>query len=146
MRPANAFYEAKLSAAGVDTSIGSLEEFAARCPMTTKDELAADQAAQPPYGTNLSFPLAQYNRIHQTSDTTGKPLRWLDTPEKLAKHAYWQTVYRAAGITREDRVLCIFLRAIHRVLDGLRGRYINGLPLFPRRPHQHHPSAHSSGK
>ena len=73
VRPANAFYETKLAAAGVDESISSLEDFAARCPFTTNDELAADQAAQPPYGTNHSFPLEQYNRIHQTSGTTGKP-------------------------------------------------------------------------
>ena len=34
VRPANAFYEAKLAASGMDASIGSLEEFAARCPLT----------------------------------------------------------------------------------------------------------------
>jgi len=109
VRPANAFYEAKLAAAGVDDSISSLEDFAARCPFTTKDELAADQAAQPPYGTNLSFPLEQYNRIHQTSGTTGKPLRWLDTPESWQSMLEsWQAVYRAAGITPEDRALFAF--------------------------------------
>ena len=109
VRPANAFYEGKLAGAGIDDSIVSLEDFAARCPFTTKDELAADQAAQPPYGTNLSFPLEQYNRIHQTSGTTGKPLRWLDTPESWQSMLEsWQAVYRAAGILPADRALFAF--------------------------------------
>ena len=109
VRPANAFYETKLAAAGIDASIESLEDFTARCPFTTKDELAADQAAHPPYGTNLSFPLEQYNRIHQTSGTTGKPLRWLDTPESWQSMLEsWQAVYRAAGVSPTDRALFAF--------------------------------------
>ena len=109
VRPANAFYEGKLAAAGIDDSIASLEDFTARCPFTTKDELAADQAAHPPYGSNLSFPLEQYNRIHQTSGTTSKPLRWLDTPESWQSMlASWQAVYRAAGVSSADRALFAF--------------------------------------
>lgn len=109
VRPANAFYETKLAAGGIDASIESLEDFAARCPFTTKDELAADQAAHPPYGTNLSFPLEQYNRIHQTSGTTGKPLRWLDTPESWQSMLEsWQAVYHAAGVSPTDRALFAF--------------------------------------
>lgn len=109
VRPANAFYEGKLAAAGIDETIASLEDFAARCPFTTKDELAADQAAHPPYGSNLSFPLEQYNRIHQTSGTTGKPLRWLDTPESWQSMlASWQAVYSAAGVSPADRALFAF--------------------------------------
>src|SRR5438105_884908 len=51
-------------------------------PFTTKAELIADQAAHPPYGTGLTYPLDRYNRLHQTSGTTtGRPLCWLDTPE-----------------------------------------------------------------
>ncbi len=109
VRPANAFYETKLAAAGIDASIESLEDFTARCPFTTKDELAADQAAHPPYGTNPSFPLEQYNRIHQTSGTTGKPLRWLDTPESWQSMLEsWQAVYHAAGVSPTDRALFAF--------------------------------------
>ena len=44
--PANRFYAPRLAAAGVDASIGSLAEFSARMPFTTKAELVADQAAQ----------------------------------------------------------------------------------------------------
>ncbi|MBC8326127.1 MAG: AMP-binding protein [Verrucomicrobia subdivision 3 bacterium] len=109
VRPANAFYEKKLAAADIDDSIASLEDFAERCPFTTKDELVTDQAAHAPYGSNLTFPLEHYTRIHQTSGTTGTPLRWLDTPESWQSMLEsWQTVYRAAGITSGDRALFAF--------------------------------------
>ena len=109
VRPANAFYENKLNAAGIDDSIASLGDFAECCPFTTKDELVADQTAHTPYGTNLSFPIDQYNRIHQTSGTTGQPLRWLDTPESWQSMLEsWQMVYRAAGVSPTDRALFAF--------------------------------------
>ena len=50
-------------------------------PFTTKHELVDDQANNPPFGTNLTFPIERYTRIHQTSGTAGKPIVWLDTPE-----------------------------------------------------------------
>jgi len=109
IRPTNVFYESRLGVADIDDSISSLEEFSKRCPFTTKDELVADQAANPPYGTNLTFPLEQYTRIHQTSGTTGQPLRWLDTPESWqGMLKSWQTVYRAADISAADRILFAF--------------------------------------
>lgn len=52
-----------------------------RIPLTTKADLAADQNEAPPYGTILTYPLERYVRLHQTSGTTGRPMRWLDTPE-----------------------------------------------------------------
>ncbi|MFQ3167608.1 MAG: phenylacetate-coenzyme A ligase PaaK-like adenylate-forming protein, partial [Limisphaerales bacterium] len=60
VRPDNAFYETKLGQAGIDGidgSVASLAEFRANCPFTTKPELAADHAANPPHGSNLTFPL-----------------------------------------------------------------------------------------
>lgn len=74
--PRNPFYAQKL--AGIPWASLVLHEL----PLTTKDELLADQGRHPPYGTNLTFPLNRYSRLHQTSGTTtGQPLRWLDTPE-----------------------------------------------------------------
>ena len=109
LRPDNAFYENKLGPAGIDENIGSLEEFSARCPLTTKDELVVDQAGHPPYGSNLTFPLKQYTRLHQTSGTTGHPLNWLDTPESWQGMLdSWQAVYRAASVMSQDRVLFAF--------------------------------------
>jgi phenylacetate-CoA ligase len=78
--PSNAFYAQKL--AGVRPEEIRTDDDFSRLPFTTKAELAADQKRNPPYGSNLTFPLERYCRFHQTSGTsTGQPLRWLDTPE-----------------------------------------------------------------
>ena len=87
----------------------SLADFAARYPLTTKGELVADAVAHPPYGTARSEPLARFTRCHQTSGTTGQPLRWLDTPESWgAMTDDWWEVLRQAGLTSSDRVLFAF--------------------------------------
>lgn len=105
----NPFYGRKLAAIGCSASPASLADFTARFPFTTKAELIADQAATPPYGTNLTYPLAGYTRCHQTSGTTGAPLRWLDTPESWqAMVEDWVVVFRAAGVTAGDRMLFAF--------------------------------------
>ncbi len=63
----------------------------------------------PPYGTNLTFPLELYTRIHQTSGTTGEPLRCLDTEESWDWWARcWAAVYRGAGVTPSDRIFFAF--------------------------------------
>jgi len=74
-------------------------------PFTTKHDLVADQAAHPPFGTNLTFPVERYTHLHQTSGTSGTTLRVLDTPEDWA---WWRhnlgVVFRAAGVGPDDRV------------------------------------------
>lgn len=76
-----------------------------RLPFTTKDEITTDQRDVPPYGTNLSYPLARYTRLHQTSGTSGLRLRWLDTPESWEWWTVrlWGIIYKAVGVTPEDR-------------------------------------------
>lgn len=107
--PANKFYTQKLQSAGVGFDIASLTDFSARFPFTTKAELAADQLANPPHGTNLTYPLNRYTRFHQTSGTSGKPLRWLDTPESWdAMIESWSEVFRAANVGAGDRVMFAF--------------------------------------
>lgn len=103
--PANAFYTRKLEDVGITFDVASLADFARRFPFTTKSELVADHLAHPPFGTNLTYPLNTYTRFHQTSGTTGTPLRWLDTPESwewLLEH--WTRVFETAGVTANDRV------------------------------------------
>lgn len=105
----NRFYGRRLQAAGLDAGVASVAEFVGRCPPTTKAEIVADQAAHPPWGTNLSFPLDRYVRFHQTSGTTGRPLRWLDTAESWCWMLdAWDRVFAAAGIGRGDRVFFPF--------------------------------------
>lgn len=82
-----------------------------RLPLTTKAELVADQASHAPFGTNVTYPLERYVRLHQTSGSSGDlPLRWLDTAESWD---WWlqiwsDHVYRAAGVTAADRVFFAF--------------------------------------
>ena len=107
--PANKFYTQKLQAAGVGFDIASLADFSARFPFTTKAELVSDQLANPPHGTNLTYPLNCYTRFHQTSGTSGAPLRWLDTPESWdAMIESWSEIFRAAEVGAGDRVMFAF--------------------------------------
>ncbi len=107
--PGNAFYSQKLNAAGITFDVASLEDFTRRFPFTTKSELVENQRAHPPYGTNLTYPLDRYTRYHQTSGTTGAPLRWLDTPESWEVMLdSWTEVFRAAGAGRGDRIYFAF--------------------------------------
>jgi phenylacetate-CoA ligase len=108
IRAGNRFYSEKLRAAGLE-AVDSLEDFRARAPFTSKHELVDDQLAHPPYGTNLTWPVERYTRLHQTSGTTAAPLRWLDTQETWnAVLDCWTRVYQAAGVTPGDRVFCAF--------------------------------------
>ena len=97
VKQSNPFYQRKLS-----TDAQSL-------PFTTKQELCRDQIEHPPYGSNLSHPPEEYTRAHQTSGTTGEPLRWLDTAESWQWWLdCWQEIYRMAGVDSDDRVFFAF--------------------------------------
>ena len=100
--PSNRFYARKF--AGLATrDIRTLADFAT-LPFTTKAELAADQSEHPPYGSTLSFAREKYSRLHQTSGTsTGKPLRWLDTPESWEwLLSCWRAGFPLLGLTPRD--------------------------------------------
>lgn len=105
---ANPFWQPRLQAAGYRAgdvwSLADLQRF----PTLKKTDLVADQSAHPPYGTNLSRPMGEYTRLHQTSGTTtGKPLRWLDTPQSWAAvMEAWRQTYRLMDLRREER--CCF--------------------------------------
>jgi phenylacetate-CoA ligase len=100
--PQNRFYARKFAEAGL--SAGDLADLdLARLPLTTKDELLADQQAHPPYGSSLTYPIGRYTRYHQTSGTSGTPLRWLDTNESWGWVLdVWRYLFRIAGVTAED--------------------------------------------
>lgn len=106
---ANAFYQEKLAQAGCFDLPNSIEEFTRSVPFTTKADLVEDQALFPPYGTNQSFRIESYTRCHQTSGTSGKPLRWLDTPQSWSAMVEdWAEVFRQAGVHPGDRILFAF--------------------------------------
>jgi phenylacetate-CoA ligase len=100
----NRFYQGRLH------RVRTWDDFE-RLPLTTKEEITADQQANPPFGTNLTFPIERYTRLHQTSGTSGTtPLRWLDTPESWD---WWlriwaDHIYRSARVQPRDRVFFAF--------------------------------------
>jgi phenylacetate-CoA ligase len=105
----NRFYAGKLRAAGLENCPESLAEFSSTVPFTSKAELIADQVKNPPFGSNLTYPVEEYSRFHQTSGTSGKPMRWLDTRESWDwVIECWTRIYRSAGIGRHDRVFFPF--------------------------------------
>ena len=109
IRPANRFYETKLGPTGISADLPSLDEYRKRCPFTTKAELVADNQAHPPYSSNLTFPQSRYTRTHQTSGTSGQPIRWLDTPESWHWMIdNWCDIFGEAGVNSEDRIFFAF--------------------------------------
>ncbi len=105
----NRFYAPRLQEAGLAGEIRTLDDFFRNMPFTRKEEIAADQQAHPPYGTNLTFPLAAYNRFTQTSATSGAPLRWLDTPQSWQWMLdNWKQVFAAAEVAPADALYFAF--------------------------------------
>jgi phenylacetate-CoA ligase len=101
----NSFWCARL-----DASWGTALEDVHQAPFLTRAELLDDQRLHAPYGTNLTFPLNEYCRLHQTSGTTtGIPLRCLDRKEDWDWwKRCWGAIFRAASVTRGDRILFPF--------------------------------------
>jgi phenylacetate-CoA ligase len=104
--PRNAFYARKL---GPHRQLDDWEAYRG-LPFTTKQEIAEDQARHPPFGTNLTYSLERYVKLHQTSGTTGKaPIRVLDTEQSWDWWAHcWGHVYTGANVGRGDRVFFAF--------------------------------------
>jgi phenylacetate-CoA ligase len=105
----NQFYTIKWQAARVHPSdIRSLADLA-RLPLTRKGELMNDQASYGPFGSNLTYPLEAYVRMHQTSGTTGVPLKVFDTNESWDWWGRcWGHVLAGAGVTSSDRLFMAF--------------------------------------
>lgn len=105
----NRFYTNKWRAAGVEPGdIRSLADLA-KLPLTKKSELMDDQAANGPFGTNLTYPIEQYVRLHQTSGTTGVPLKVLDTADSWDWWGRcWAHVLAGSGVNASDRVFLAF--------------------------------------
>jgi phenylacetate-CoA ligase len=107
--PANRFYARKYHQASINADALSFPTDLVRLPFTTKAELIEDQSSHPPCGEILTYPLERYSRLHQTSGTAGRPLRWLDTPESWSRLLdCWGLMFRMAGVTASDRLLFAF--------------------------------------
>jgi phenylacetate-CoA ligase len=106
--PSNRFYREKLFQRSPSVTVDNMDDLM-RLPFTTKQDLVADQEKYPLFGSNLTYPLRDYIRLHQTSGTTGRPLKILDTLESWDWWtSCWATVYQAAGVSSDDIVFLAF--------------------------------------
>jgi len=96
------FYREKYR--GVDLPLASLDDLR-RLPLLEKHELIGLDGA----ATICGLPHERYVRMHQTSGTTGCPLRLLDTAEDWAWWLEcWQYVLDAADVTAADSAFLAF--------------------------------------
>jgi phenylacetate-CoA ligase len=103
--PRNRFYAARYG--GIDLPL-NWQSFEA-LPFVGKADLVADQHAHPPLGQVATYAEREYIAYHQTSGTTGRPLRVLDTAASWAWWCEcWQYVYAGAGVTTDDRIFFAF--------------------------------------
>lgn len=101
----NKFYRRKLGPLPAIKSLADLKKL----PFTVKTELVQDQAANPPFGTDLTFPVEKYVHVHQTSGTTGAPLYWLDDEGSwIWWMKCWKDVFEGVGVHAGDRVFFPF--------------------------------------
>jgi phenylacetate-CoA ligase len=98
-------YRKKWDTAGVKPEdIRTLDDFEA-IPILTKDELRADQAEYPPFGSNLCVSYRELARVHGTSGTTGKPTAFGISKHDIQRIAETHArVQWAMGIRPDDIV------------------------------------------
>ncbi|MFQ5659518.1 MAG: phenylacetate--CoA ligase family protein [Gammaproteobacteria bacterium] len=104
----NAFYTKKFRQAGFKPEDLRSKEDISLLPFTIKTEFAEAQEADG-FACNLTYPMSAYTRLHQTSGTTGAPLRVFDTADSWDWWGRcWAHVFAGAGVTADDRVFCAF--------------------------------------
>ncbi|MDY6765441.1 MAG: AMP-binding protein [Halobacteria archaeon] len=104
------FYRRKLDNSGIKPrNVQSFEDIR-DIPTTTKDELREAQESDPfPYGDLLATDLEEVTEYHQTSGTTGEPVRQADSWTDWEWWSEcWATVLWAQGIRPDDRVFFPF--------------------------------------
>ncbi|HMG35269.1 MAG TPA: AMP-binding protein [Blastocatellia bacterium] len=105
----NRFYQEKARAGGIELAEIKTVDDLQRLPLTAKSDLVWDQQGNPPFGRIMTYPVSRYSHFHQTSGTTGKPLKCLDTLESWDWWARsWGYVYKAAGVTSSDVIFLAF--------------------------------------
>lgn len=114
------FYRRKFDAHGVvPEDIVSLRDIV-KLPYLTKGEISQDQEENPPFGTNLVGSLRRYVRYHQTTGTTGRPVRWLDTKETWSWRGRCAAMaLTGSGVTSRDIIFFPFAFGPHVAYWGI---------------------------
>ena len=116
----NLFYKRKFTEHGVvPEDIRSIKDIT-KLPFLYKREITEDQGAHPPYGSNLLGGLEEFVRYHQTTGTTGHPVRWLDTRESWMWRGRCSAMaLTGAGVTAKDIIFFPFAFGPHVAYWGL---------------------------
>jgi phenylacetate-CoA ligase len=105
------FYKKKFNEAAIQPDdIKTLEDIR-KIPITSKDELrpAQENKSPFPYGELLSVPIDEVVRYHQTSGTTGTPVRYADSWGDWEWYSEnWAYALYARGLRSNDRVYVPF--------------------------------------
>ena len=73
LRQSSAYYRVRMERARIDPdAIGSLADFFAAFPTSTKVEFLADQNDHPPFGDRLSIPREEVALVNMTGGTSGQ--------------------------------------------------------------------------
>lgn len=104
------FYRRKLDEAGIEPSDVQSFEDVRSVPTTSKSELRDAQQSEPfPYGELLTVDTDDVTEYHQTSGTTGEPVRQADSWGDWEWWGdCWSTVLWAQGVRPDDRVFFPF--------------------------------------
>ena len=103
------YYQKKIGISSSDINYDWFESNFRNIPFTTKEELTLDQETHPPYGNFHFLSKENYQRTHQTSGTTGKPIFVLDTKTGWSWMSNnWQTIFNSIGITGKSRLFFAF--------------------------------------
>jgi phenylacetate-CoA ligase len=107
--PANPFWARRFADAGLSADDIRAPADLLKLPLVAKTDVAADQSTHAPYGSNLTYQMTRYTRLHQTSGTTGGGMYWLDTADSWDWFARcWGVIFDAVGLRSEDRLYCAF--------------------------------------
>jgi phenylacetate-CoA ligase len=107
----SSFYRKKFDQAGIRPENIKTQDDIRKVPLTSKDEMReAQEGKQPfPFGELLSVPPAEVTEYHQTTGTTGVPVRYADTWEDWEWYSEnWAYCMYSRGLRDTDRVYVPF--------------------------------------
>jgi len=105
------FYRRKYQEAGITVDDIQTSDDIRKAPIITKDDLREAQEGKEPflYGELLAVPVEEVTEYHQTTGTTGMPVRFADTWADWDAYAEnWAMMMYSRGLRKEDRVYIPF--------------------------------------
>ena len=105
------FYRKKYPKVGISPDVIRTMEDIQRVPIITKEDFREGQSEEGPfpYGELLAVPIEEVTQYHQTTGTTGKPVRFGDTWADWETYVEnWAMMMYSRGLRKSDRVYIPF--------------------------------------